>query len=505
MLANADGERTPLAAGICGNCGASGDPGDHNFVPYRTNADSFSVYRWPQALQFSETRRMPNKKSGLVPYFVSQNITVNAIVCVSPCILIGILWFSNILPKWIAPGEVIISIVLIEALIVRFILLKTCYNINTIATLINATQDGDYKIRGSLRVSSPFNSLVSSLNELADTLQERRAKEEQALSLAHKLMSSLESAVFVFDHQHNLVICNEVAARLFGGTSEELISRTAESLGIEALLQNQANKVVEHRFPASAGRWELHHSSFRIRGHLGRVLVLHDITKALRATEREAWQSLIRVLGHEVNNSLGGISSISEALLSSMQKTPLPDDWKEDLENALRIIARRSSGLSGFLAGYTALAKLPKPTLKPVQLTDMLERAIRMESRAKIELVADESFTVSVDLDQIEQALINLIQNAVDAIAPLTSGVLIHCSRMGSYASVDIDDVGVGLPQSGNLFTPFFTTKPDGSGIGLVLSRQIAEAHGGSLELMPNPAGRGTRARLTLPLHIERV
>lgn len=448
---------------------------------------------------------MPNKKSGFVPYHLSQNMTLNAIACVSPCILIGLVWCSNILPKWITPGAIIAGTIIIEALVIRFILLQMCYNINTISTLINATEDGDYKIRGSLRVSSPFNNLVSSLNELADTLQERRTQEEQALSLAHKLMSSLQSAVFVFDHQRQLVICNEVATRLFGRTSEELISRSAESLGIEALLQNHADKFVEHRFPTGAGRWELHHSSFRIRGHLGQVLVLHDITKALRDTEREAWQSLIRVLGHEVNNSLGGISSISEALLSSMQKTPLPDDWKDDLENALRIIARRSSGLSRFLAGYTALAKLPKPTLRPAPLKDLLERTIRIETRAKIELMVDDVLTVSVDLDQIEQALINLIQNAVDAIAPLTSGVRIRCSRMGNYALVDIDDVGVGLPQSGNLFTPFFTTKPDGSGIGLVLSRQIAEAHGGSLDLVPNPMGQGTRARLTLPLHIERT
>jgi signal transduction histidine kinase len=152
------------------------------------------------------------------------------------------------------------------------------------------------------------------------------------------------------------------------------------------------------------------------------------------------------------------------------------------------------------MGAYARLAKLPPPTLAPVAVDALVRRVVGLETRIPPALVPGPEMTIQADADQLEQLLINVIRNAVDASLETQGGVRVGWNRQDGHLVVWVRDQGPGLPNTANLFVPFFTTKPSGSGIGLVLSRQIAEAHGGTLSLQNAPEGAGCEARLTLPL-----
>jgi two-component system nitrogen regulation sensor histidine kinase NtrY len=230
------------------------------------------------------------------------------------------------------------------------------------------------------------------------------------------------------------------------------------------------------------------------------LLVMTDLSKTLRQEERQTWQRLIRVLGHELNNSLGPIKSTAETLHRLTQRQSANDEWHEDLRSGLEVIRQRSEALSRFMASYSQLARLPEPALELLVITEVVKHAAAVESRLAVKIVEGPALTVQIDRAQIEQALINIVKNAVDASLETGGQVEIGWSRRADSCEIRVQDEGLGLPESANLFVPFFTTKPGGSGIGLVLSRQIAEAHGGSLTVENRIGARGCLARLRLPL-----
>ena len=253
-------------------------------------------------------------------------------------------------------------------------------------------------------------------------------------------------------------------------------------------------------FPGGAGRWEVHRSTFRERGAPHQLLVLSDLSRALREEERQAWQRLVRVLGHELNNSLAPIKSIAGSLEGLVAREPRPADWKEDMRSGLGVIAARAASLNRFMEAYSRLARLPLPHLEPLSISALVKRVVSLETRMHVELSAGPEITVRADGDQLEQLLINLIRNAVDASLETGGSVRVGWRRMIGQIEVSVEDEGPGLSNTSNLFVPFFTTKPSGSGIGLVLSRQIAEAHGGTLTLENRQTSHGCEARLRLPI-----
>ena len=247
-------------------------------------------------------------------------------------------------------------------------------------------------------------------------------------------------------------------------------------------------------------RWGVSRTSFREGGLPHSLLVVGDLTRPLREEELTAWRRLVRVLGHELNNSLAPIKSIAGSLETLLRRDPLPEDWRDDMRSGLNVIASRSEALSRFMSAYARLAKLPPPTLVPIRVGDLLRRVTGLEMRLRPTLLAGPDCTIMGDGDQLEQALINLLRNAVDASLETGGAVEVGWRREDAHLEVWIRDEGPGLSNTGNLFVPFFTTKPGGSGIGLVLSRQIAEAHGGTLSLDNVAVGHGCEARLTLPM-----
>jgi signal transduction histidine kinase len=205
------------------------------------------------------------------------------------------------------------------------------------------------------------------------------------------------------------------------------------------------------------------------------------------------------VLGHELNNSLAPIKSIAGSLERIASQDPMPEDWREDMRRGLGIIAARTDALSRFTSAYTALARLPQPNMREVDLSALVERVARLEMRKTIQIEPGAPVAVQADPDQLEQLLINLMRNAVDAALETGGSVRVSWHQNSHRVSVFIEDEGPGLANVSNLFVPFFTTKSQGSGIGLVLGRQIAEAHGGTLTLEPRVGSKGARATVTLP------
>jgi signal transduction histidine kinase len=220
----------------------------------------------------------------------------------------------------------------------------------------------------------------------------------------------------------------------------------------------------------------------------------------LREEERRAWQRLVRMLGHEMNNSLAPIKSLAASLESLLRREPPPPDWKDDARTGLNSIASRADSLSRFLQAYTRLTKLPPPQKQDVDVAELVHRVVDLEPRLNVKIMAGPKKKIHVDAAQIEQLLINLVHNAVDAALETHGNVAIGWREKEDSVEIFVQDEGPGIMNSANLFVPFFTTKPDGSGIGLPLSRQIAEAHGGSLVLMNRRSGKGAEALLQLPV-----
>jgi two-component system nitrogen regulation sensor histidine kinase NtrY len=285
-----------------------------------------------------------------------------------------------------------------------------------------------------------------------------------------------------------------------GQPSERLLNLDANELGLADCLEGEATRTVQRTFPAAAGRWGLSRSIFREGGLPHQLLVVTDLTRPLREEELQAWQRLVRVLGHELNNSLTPIKSIAESLGSLLVRNPRPDDWQEDTTRGLAIIASRSESLSRFLGAYARLARLPRPLFETVAVDAWVRRVAALETRLAPAIQSGPALTLQGDPDQLEQLLINLLRNAVDASLTTGGQVFIEWNRSGAQLELFVRDEGPGLSNTANLFVPFFTTKPGGSGIGLVLSRQIAEAHGGSLSLRNREQAPGCEAHLTLPL-----
>src|SRR5665213_1482914 len=373
--------------------------------------------------------------------------------------------------------------------------------LRTLANLLEAMREGDYSIRGrgtgATEGEDALADVMHQVNAMSATLRAQRLGALEATTLLRKVMEEIDVAVFAFDGDHRLRLVNRAGERLLKQPAERILAADAATLGLAEFLEGEPARTVQRTFPLAAGRWAMTRSMFREGGLPHQLLVVSDLTRALREEELKAWQRLVRVLGHELNNSLAPIKSIAGSLESLIARESLPDDWRDDARRGLSIIAARSEGLSRFLGAYALLAKLPPPRLASVQVGTWIRQSATLEQRLTSEVRPGPEMTIQGDRDQLEQVIINLLRNAVDASLETGGGVAVSWKRKGARLEVSVEDEGPGLANTANLFVPFFTTKPGGSGIGLVLSRQIAEAHGGGLTLID---GRGCEARVHLPL-----
>ncbi|MBD8897558.1 ATP-binding protein [Rhodanobacter sp. DHG33] len=383
-------------------------------------------------------------------------------------------------------------------LLARWQYRRVVFPLYTLSGLLEALRQGDYSLRGVQ--GGVLGDAIYDINALAERLQRERLEFEESSYLLGKTLAALDSAVFVFDEGQRLRLLNPAAQRLLDAERHRLFGLSAAELGLASLLEGPSARLLRHVFPGRSGRFEIRHAALRSGGRGGQLLVINDVGRVLREEERVAWQRLLRVLGHEVNNSLAPIQSMAGTLATLAARDPLPEDWREDFRGGLELIGHRAEALGRFLSSYSKLARLPPPQPRAVELSALLAKLAKLEQRVTVAVEAGEPLTVTADPDQLEQALINLVRNAVEASLP-DGGVRLRWRRDGERAVIEVEDDGPGPPPSDNLFVPFFTTKPGGSGIGLALARQIAEAHEGGVALVAREGAHGALARLWLPSH----
>ncbi len=376
--------------------------------------------------------------------------------------------------------------------------------LQTLANMLAAIREQDYSHRARRPDADDALGLAMlELNELMTDLRERRLGALEATALLRRVMTEIDVAVLAFDEDGALRLANAAGERLLERPAEQLLGRRASELGLSETLSGETPRVIELALGGRRGRWEVRRGAFRQGGLPHQFVVLADVSRTLREEERLAWHRIIRVLGHEINNSLTPIRSLADRLSVLLDRSPPDGELRDDLQRGLGVISNRSAGLSRFLASYAQLAKLPPPSRSPMSVREWVERVVRLEARLAVLVEHSADVLIDADGDQLDQLLINIVANAVDAALPLGGGVRVRWETDGGVARVIVEDDGPGLPASANLFVPFFTTKPGGTGIGLVLSRQIAESHGGSLTVENRVGARGCQARFELGLHVE--
>ena len=431
----------------------------------------------------------------------SHRILMLSLAILLPGLVVSLcfIWRSD----WTITAKWVVSILItgISFGMVSMICQTVARPLRTLASQLAALREGDFTIKTlGARPDDPLGQVREELNGLTENLRDQRLSAMEASALLRKVMEEIEVAVFTFDHRKRLRLTNKAGERLLGRPLEHLEGFSAEDLGLAECLSGESVRVMEMSFPGGTGRWDIRYSGFRQEGRTHKLLVMANLSRALRDEERLAWQRLLRVLGHELNNSLAPIKSISGSLSALFSRDTMPSDWKEDVQHGLQVINSRTAALSRFMEAYSRLARLPLPRMKPLDIGELIRRTAGLEMRIAITVTPGPELMIEADGDQLEQVLINLIQNAVEASLETNGRVNVKWLAADDCVEIEIEDEGMGLSNTDNLFVPFFTTKPGGSGIGLVLSRQIVEAHNGRLTLENRIKGTGCLARMVLPL-----
>lgn len=391
---------------------------------------------------------------------------------------------------------------------------QTTRPLQTLANVIGSLREEDFSFRArNATADDALGELSLEVNALADSLSGQKVRAVEATALLQRVVDEIDAPLFAFDPNSQLRLVNPAGEHLLRKTQARMLGRSAEELNLQPCLTAQNESLVELNLNDSQARWLLRRSSFRQHGVPHTLVVLSDVSRALREEERRAWQRLIRVLGHELSNSLAPIKSIAGSLSSRVSTTPMNSDVRNDLQRGLEIIEARSASLHRFLEAYRRLAQMPAPNLREVKVGPLIARAASLETRMKVSVQPGPEIAFQADPDQLEQMLINLVRNAADAVLEMFPGsgngapepasetqqVDVHWDADAINVTLTIDDNGPGLLNPSNVFTPFYTTKPNGSGVGLVLSRQIAEAHGGRIEISNRVGVRGCSVRVVLP------
>jgi nitrogen fixation/metabolism regulation signal transduction histidine kinase len=375
--------------------------------------------------------------------------------------------------------------------------------LQTMSNLLMALREGDFSFRArGARRNDPLGDVLAEINGLGDILQTQRRGALEATALLSAVMKEIDVAIFAFDGDRILRLVNPAGQAVLGQPAERLLGRDAQAIGLSECLEGEPNRILSPAtLPRAVGRWNMRRTTFREDGRPHQLVVFGDLSRPLREEQLKAWQRLVRVLGHELNNSLAPIKSIAATLGAAMERRPRQPDWEYDMQSGLGVISARAESLERFLEGYTRLAKLPPPQSAPCDVPALLRRTAALELRMPVEVDPGPPVELMADAAQVEHAVINLVKNAVEAsLDHRDPRVRLSWRIRAGAVEIRVEDNGSGIGETANLFVPFYTTKPEGSGIGLVLCQQIAENHGGSLALYNRDDRAGCIAIMRLPL-----
>lgn len=428
-----------------------------------------------------------------------DRLVVLALAAAAPAWLVATLflwhWEAQAGFRW-GTWMLVTLLALLGALAVRR---RVVTPLQALANLLEALREGDYSQRGrNIDPRDAVGEVMVEVNSLGSTLHRQRLKALEAGMLLQKVIAEIDLAVFAFDSERRLRLVNRAGEALLDAAAEEIVGKCATELGLDTMLDQEHARIVPNVFPGGAGRWEIRRRSFREDGRPHELLVISELSRALREEERQAWQRLVRVIGHELNNSLAPIKSMASTLQRLLDRERLPEDWRTDAGVGLAVIHDRAESLGRFMGAYARLTRLPAPVPRVFEVPPLLHRVASLHG-AQVVVEPGPAVKVNADPDQLEQALINLVKNAVEA-AGEHGRVSTRWNVQGTALTVEIEDDGPGLGRTDNLWVPFFTTKPGGTGIGLVLARAIVENHGGNVSLANRPDSRGCVARVHLPL-----
>jgi len=436
-------------------------------------------------------RRAPSQETRLLALVLATSAPALAVALVALERVHGDAWLRAM------GGVTLVALWLGGAWAVRERLVRP---IQTLSNLVAALREGDTSIRArGADETSPLGLAMWEVNALAEQLRRKRYEALEALGLVRQVMESIDVAMFAFDPEGRLQLVNRDGEQLLGMPMERALGHDAAALGLADALQGETPRLLDLRLPGRTGRWELRRGVYRHGGRPHELVVLSDLGRSLREEERQAWQRLIRVLSHEINNSLAPIQSIAESLRTRAERRDPAAPGNDDLREGLGVIESRSRSLARFMHAYARLARLPQPVPAELEVGGVVRRVAALETRLAVRVCEGPRLIVRADPDQLEQLLINVVRNAADAALETGGGAWAEWLEAEGGVEIRIEDEGPGIADSANLFVPFFTTKPEGSGIGLALGRQIAEAHGGTLTLENRVGTRGGIARLWLP------
>jgi two-component system, NtrC family, nitrogen regulation sensor histidine kinase NtrY len=380
------------------------------------------------------------------------------------------------------------------------------HHIRTLSNLIEATRAQDYSMK-STRAREPgeLSELYQQISALAAGLQTDRQSEQELLSILEKVVGQINVAIVVCDSHDRIRLVNLLACTLLKSSPQELVGLDFASTPLADIPLSAEPRLLDHRFPGGAGRWQVSQQDYRHQGRQSRIIFIADLKQVLSEEEIAAWQRLIRVISHEVNNSLTPITSLCQTLTAILAK-PDSTAYANDVRDGLSVIAQRAKGLKEFISVYARIARLPQPQKVLFPVAQLLDKVSGIFDRSTVRIVGSVAdVQLFGDPVHLEQALINLIKNALDANNAQVRGasapaVELSCAIRDDYCEFAVVDHGAGISNPDNLFVPFYTTKNEGAGVGLVLCRQIAARHFGDVTVENRTDGRGAVAKLVVPL-----
>ena len=373
------------------------------------------------------------------------------------------------------------------------------YQIRTLSNLIESMIDGDYSLRGRLETDLAFKELLDLINDLAETLSQHKIEAKESRLLLERIMEQMDALVIAVNEDGFIVMANASANKLLLGNLDNIATTKLSDLSVGKDIINSDSGIIKFNHPQLSGEHFLFTESFLSEGKQHRLYMLTNAERLLMEKERKAWQSLLRVLSHEMNNSLAPISSISQSMQSQLKKSNDDINIKQLLDG-VNIINERAESLNHFIASYSQLSHLPQPNKKPIQLHDLLTSTTSLFPQTSF--TYDEfNIELSLDKEQFEQVLINIFKNSIEAMNDSeVKNITIRCLVESDKVRISVVDSGCGIANLDNVFVPFYTTKAEGSGIGLALCRQIIFNHSGTIDIANNVDSSGVTISISLPL-----
>ena len=408
------------------------------------------------------------------------------------------LLLSRWMPFWAALALTLLVLAPLAYGAVRWALMPAHALFRALAGTVASYRDGEYGFSLAWTGRGALRELVEAHNALGETLRQQRQSLVQRELLLDTMVQNTPVAMLLIDPVDRVVHANLAARRALGG------GRRLEGAAFTALLVDAPPSMADAFARGGDGLFtvgesdaeSVYHLSrrhFRLNGRRHELVLLREMTTELRRQEVQTWKKVIRVISHELNNSLAPIASLAHSGAELLRRGQL-----ERLPDALSTIEERSRHLEGFIRGYARFAKLPAPRRDPVRFAPFLDR-LRTQIPFALEGTLDPDATARFDAGQVEQALLNLLRNAHES-GVAEAQVTMALRRTSEGWRLDVLDRGAGMSDAvlANALLPFYSTKRNGTGLGLALAREIAEAHGGRIALS-NRIDGGLCVSLVLP------